>query len=466
MNGITKPMKQLKKYLLLLFFISTYSMGHSQSDVVLEQIQIFSTTQPTANYWKLPNDISLLEQTLDSGIFKEYKLTRNKQFKPSIKTLSKQSQVGKIVLNWDSTRNIPYHAYVELYELDPSTLYMNKLIKVSEEKKDSIHSVWAVAVDLFNEKHEKIFQKTVLIGLMPSQNTGMGHVANFLPTVPSNLYQAITKGLSFINTGRNNLYFVEAKVAEAFFTDNYWMPLVHNYPRTTFDTSKQFFNYQSAKGLQLLRIPNANLLKLDLKNKNPDYPFKDIVEQIKKSRSGARGNEYYQAIQYLRDVHADKDYTITTFLEFNPDNIHNDNDDEVHAINFLSDVGNYIVSGVDTIGKFQIKEMVTEKDKFYLPNKVYNGYDSSKQYIVQSFDKVMPITHSKVIAGKLYEHSFSIQYDNDHSLKTILVDDKVVMIIDGEKKPRQMVCLPNELNDTFRNLLILIAYSEIFQSPH
>ncbi len=460
-------MKSILKYAILLLLQFTFSESFCQTKVVFEQVQIYSTLQPTANYWRLPTDISLIEQSLDSGVFKEFNLVRVKPFKTEIKTLTKQSQIGKIVIKWDSTRNIPYHAYLELYELDASTLDLNKAIQISQQKKDSIQSVWGIAVDIFNEKHEKIFQKTILLGIMPIQNVGMGRVADFVPTIPINLYKAISKGVSLISNDINNLSFIEAITPQAFFTDNYWMPLVHNQPRIAFDTSKQFINFPSSGGLQLLRIPTASLVKLDFKNKAVNYPFKNIIKEIKNSRKEANSNEYYQVTQQLRDVHANKDYTILTYLEFNPNNTFESSTNDINqTLNFLDGIGNYIFNGRDTIGRFQVKEIETEESKFYFPNKVYNGYDSTNQFEVQAYKKPMSIAHSRVVSGKLYDHKFKIQFDNEQALKTILVDDKVVMIIEGLVKPRQMVCLPNHVDETFRNLLILIAYGELFQSPN
>jgi hypothetical protein len=459
-------MASILKISILLSLVFIYNKNYSQEKVVLEQIQVYSTLQPNANYWQLPKDISLIEQNLDSGIFKEFKLERIRQFKPIIKTLTKQSQVGKIVLNWENTRSIPYHAYLELYELDLASLNLKKEIQISQQKKDSIQSVWVISLSFFNLQHEKIFQKSILLGLMPIQNVGIGRVAEFLPTTPNNLYQAISKSVGCISNEIENFELIDAKTPEAFFTDNYWMPLIHNQPRVSFDTSKQFISFSSKKGLQLLRIPPANLIKIDFKNKTQNYIFKNIIADIKNTRKNANSNEYYQVTQALRDVHENKDYSILAYLEFDPDHNIDERNNGTQALNFLDGLGNYIFSGNDTIGKFQLKELEVENTKFYYPNTVYNGYDSSKQYNVQAFNKPMQITHSKVIIGKLYNHKFKILFDNDQSLKTILVDDKEVMIIDGFNKPRQMVVLPNSLDDSFRNLLILIAYGELFQTPN
>ena len=459
-------MKPIIKYTILLSLLFAFTNNYGQSKVVLEQIQVYSTLQPNASYWQLPADISLIEQSLDSGIFKEYNFERVAQFKPTIKTLTKQNQVGKIVINWEKSRDIPYHAYLELYELDITALNLNKEIQISQQKKDSIHSIWGIAVSIFNEKHDKIFQKTILLGLMPVNNIGIGRVAPFLPTTPNNIFQAISKSVGIISNDIDNFEFVDAKIPEAFFTDNYWMPLVHNQPRVSFDTSKQFISFASTHGSQLLRIPQANLVKLDFKNKTPNYLFKNIITEIRNSRKNVSSNEYYQVTQALRDVHANKDYSILAYLEFDPDHTIDENNNGTQALSFLDGIGNYIFNGTDTIGKFQVKDMEVENTKFYYPNAVYNGYDSSRQYIVQTFNKPMQITHSKVISGNLYNHSFKIQFANDQLLKTVLVDDKVVMILDGLNKPRQMVAIPNNLEEPFKNLLILIAYGELFQSPN
>jgi hypothetical protein len=74
--------------------------------------------------------------------------------------------------------------------------------------------------------------------------------------------------------------------------------------------------------------------------------------------------------------------------------------------------------------------------------------------------------HSTVVTGKVNNLNFSIQFDNGQSLKTILVDDKIILIIEGEKKPHQMVELPNSLSNEQKNLLLLIAFGELFQSPN
>jgi hypothetical protein len=433
----------------------------------LEQIQVYSTFHPNAKYWQLPEDITGIQKALDSGIFKEINLQRLTSFSTIKKTLTKQNQVGKITLNWEATRNIPYHAYLELYELDPETTYENKLVKVSESKKDSIQAVWALVVGIFNQEHERIFQKTILLGIIPVPSLGIGYPSNWVVTTPNTLYQAINKGIQYISKDIDNMEFMEATVPHtAKATDNYWMPVIHNQPRIMFDTTSKFMSYASTAGLQLLRIPNASLTKIDLKNKDINYPYYNLVNTIKKTRTNLNSKEYYKIIQPLRDVNGNKDYTLNANIEFNTNFNNNGELSQTSALQFLSEMPNVIYEGKDSIGYFTVRNGVTEKDKFYYPHKIYNGYDSTKQFEILEQINNSPIIHTNVITGKVYGQEFSIQFDIGQQLKTILLNNKIIMVIEGDKKPKQMVNLSKMNNNNINNLLLLMAYGELFQSPN
>ena len=68
------------------------------------------------------------------------------------------------------------------------------------------------------------------------------------------------------------------------------------------------------------------------------------------------------------------------------------------------------------------------------------------------------------ISGKLLNHDFSIQLNYENNITTILIDKIMVMVISGNKKPTQMV-LKENATPALNSLLLLIAYSEIFQQP-
>jgi hypothetical protein len=61
-------------------------------------------------------------------------------------------------------------------------------------------------------------------------------------------------------------------------------------------------------------------------------------------------------------------------------------------------------------------------------------------------------------------HDFVIQLNYENNITSILIDKQMVMAISGNKKPLQMVEKRNNL-PTIENLLLLIAYAEIFQQP-
>jgi hypothetical protein len=61
-------------------------------------------------------------------------------------------------------------------------------------------------------------------------------------------------------------------------------------------------------------------------------------------------------------------------------------------------------------------------------------------------------------------HNFVIQLNYENNITTLLIDKQIVMVISGNKKPVQMVEKRTDL-PALENLLLLIAYAEIFQQP-
>jgi hypothetical protein len=457
-------MKPFYKFLLLSILYGVSIQATGQSKVALEQIQIYSSIHPNANYWKLPDNLGPILNALDTGIFAKLSLDRDKQYSTKTKMLTKQNQVGKINVDWSASHNIPLHAYIELFEMDPDIANQNKLLATSESKKDSIHSVWFIACNIFNQKQEAVFKRTIVIGMLPIQTLGMGYRSISVTTTPTYLFDALVKGIGMLTPETADLDFMEAKVPAAYATDNYWMPYIHNQPRTLFDTTKKFISFVSKKGLELLRVPAAILNKIDLKNKTPNYPYKELIVTIKKNRANTSANEYYEVVQPLRDVHGNKDYTLIAYLEYNPD-VFGNGEAALSALRFLNEPKNIIYKDKDSIGQFTVKENVKELDKFYNPNKIYNGYDSTKSFVVGANLMPEPIVHSRVIEGAVLSHPFSIQFDRLLQHKTILVDHKIIAILEGTNLPHQMVTVDYSIDNDLKNLLLLISTSEIFQSP-
>jgi hypothetical protein len=211
-------------------------------------------------------------------------------------------------------------------------------------------------------------------------------------------------------------------------------------------------------------LPEAVLNKINIKDRTPNNPFKDVVELIRKSRSGINYKEYYQVLQPLRDVHENIDYTIKAYIEFNNETATIDNAAN-YGIEFLQDSIHKIYQDKNEIGGFVVKENVLELNKYYYPDKVYNGYDSSKAFALGTFYNKQLIVQTRVIEGQLLGHNFSIKINFETNLKTISLDNKIIMVVLGNKKPSQMVLVENNIPAVLTNLLLLMAYSEIFQSP-
>jgi hypothetical protein len=429
----------------------------------VEQIQAYSYLNPTASYWKIPANISPILETLDSSLFVSLKVQRDKDYTTTTNALTKLNQAGKIKIDWSNSLTIPYHAYIEIYEMDPEFAYKNDLVNLSEREKDSIHSVWFIACSIFNLKKERVFQKTIMLGFTPVESLGLGYTIKSTPSMPNLLYNAIAKSMNYLDAEGDEIDFINVKVPAAYATDNYWMPFVHNMPRILFDTTKKFISFEDNAGVHALRMPPAVLKKINNKDKSETNPYKNLVELLRKTRPQFNRNEYYQVMQPLRDIKNNIDYTLESYIEFNSEPVLNDNTPRL-AIQFLPEVSHLIFKDKDSIGYFTVKDFVKEENKFYYPDLVYNGYDSSHSANLGTFFAKQPITHSRVISGKSMNHDFVIQLNYENNITTILIDKQMVMAISGNKKPLQMVEKRNNL-PTIENLLLLIAYAEIFQQP-
>ena len=455
----------LTKFLLftLLFSFQGWSQNASTPKVVVEQIQAYSYLNPTASYWKIPANISPILETLDSSLFVSLKMQRDKDYATTTNALTKLNQAGKIKIDWSNSLTIPYHAYIEIYEMDPEFAYKNDLVNLSEREKDSIHSVWFIACSIFNLKKERVFQKTIMLGFTPVESLGLGYTIKSTPSMPNLLYNAIAKSMNYLDAEGDEIDFINVKVPAAYATDNYWMPFVHNMPRILFDTTKKFISFEDNAGVHALRMPPAVLKKINNKDKSETNPYKNLVELLRKTRPQFNRNEYYQVMQPLRDIKNNIDYTLESYIEFNSEPVLNDNTPRL-AIQFLPEVSHLIFKDKDSIGYFTVKDFVKEENKFYYPDLVYNGYDSSHSANLGTFFAKQPITHSRVISGKSMNHDFVIQLNYENNITTILIDKQMIMAISGNKKPLQMVEKRNNL-PTIENLLLLIAYAEIFQQP-
>ena len=257
--------------------------------------------------------------------------------------------------------------------------------------------------------------------------------------------------------------YIEAKVPAAYATDNFWMPFLHNESRIQFDTSKPFISYNNSIGLQLLRTPPAQMNKINQRDKSINNPYFDMLPVIKK-RLGSSVNEYYHVLQPLRDVNSDLDYNIVAYLELNLSP--NDSEGSRSPIIFLPGNMHTIFLDQDSIGSFSVEETVVEKDKFFNLNELFNGLDSTKKYNIGTFYEKRKIISAKSIEGNYKSYKFKVLINYANNLKTIFINDKMVMVAEGRNKPFQMVAADTEVDTEIKNFLLQMSFSEIFQMPY
>jgi hypothetical protein len=119
----------------------------------------------------------------------------------------------------------------------------------------------------------------------------------------------------------------------------------------------------------------------------------------------------------------------------------------------------------DSIGSFSVEENVVEKDKFFNLNELFNGLDSTKKINIGTLYEKRKIISAKSIEGNYKSYKFKILINYANNLKTIFINDKMVMVAEGQNKPLQMVATDTAVDTEVKNFLLLMSFSEIFQMP-
>jgi hypothetical protein len=301
------------------------------------------------------------------------------------------------------------------------------------------------------------------MGMIPIPNQGVGYPMNMPITTPKSLFKAIQSGVSYFDKDGDELAYIEAKVPISYASDNFIMPLLQAKPRISVDTSKDFFQFTQNNSRVVLRTPTAMMQKIDTKDKTSSNPFFAILPEIKK-RTNTLFKEYYQAIQPLRNVSENKDYTLEAFIEFNP--FIDPQLQVIPPIRFLPDSIHKIYSDTNLIGRFKVIEQKANPSLMFNSNQIYNGYDSSTLYSLNSNYPKGIITIAKSVEGSIGEDSFKILFNNDIDIKIIYINNVATMAAKGRNKPDFLIPIAQVNQSSITSLLLLIAYSEIFQTPN
>ena len=439
------------------------TIGQS-NQVTFEQVQMYSSIQPEGKYWHpTTTQVQAFASILDTALFNPLQLQRDTSFATKIKILNKSNQIGKLVIDWSQSQSSPFHAYLEIYELQPEQTFSNSMVNIIIPKKDSIQSTWFLTCTILDATKKPVFQKTILIGMIPIANQGIGYPMNLPVSPPKSLFKAIQSGVSYFDKDGEELAYIEAKVPNSFASDNFTMPLIQTKPRITVDTSKDFFQFTQNSSRVVLRIPTAMMQKIDTKDKTTNNPFFAILPEIKK-RTNTLFKEYYQAIQPLRNASENKDYSLEAYIEFNP--LIDPELRNTPPIRFLPDSIHKIYADTNLIGRFKVIELPANTGLMFNSNKIYNGYDSSSMYTLNTNYSKGIISISKSVEGNIGKDTFKILFNNEIDVKMIYLNNLPILVAKGKNKPNYLVPIEQVNQHSIFALLLLIAYSEIFQSPN
>ncbi len=449
--------------LLLLILLQQNVFGQT-NQVVLEQVQMYSSIRPAGSYWQ-PSKLQVesFAKALDSSLLNPLGLQRDQAYPTQTKILTKPNQIGKLVIDWSNSPLVPYHAYLEMYELAPEQTFGNQMVDIEIPKKDSIQSTWFITCTILDQQKNALFQKTILMGMIPFTYQGIGYPINIPVTTPTHLFNALQSGLNYFNSQSKGLEYIEAKVPLSFATDNFLMPLLQSKSSIKIDTSKGFIQYTQQGERIVLRVPNALMNKINTKDKSTTNPFYEVMPFIRK-RTNTLFKEYYQAVQPLRNVGLNKDYTLEAYIEFNP--MIDPTLVATPPIRFLPDSIHKIYADTNLIGKFKVVDQINNTGWTFNSNEIYNGYDSTTIYKLNTLYPKGIAQISKVVEGHIGDTSFKIVFNEAIDVRIIYLNQVAILVAQGQNKPNKIIPLVPTTQNSILSLLLLIAYSEIFQSPN
>ena len=73
---------------------------------------------------------------------------------------------------------------------------------------------------------------------------------------------------------------------------------------------------------------------------------------------------------------------------------------------------------------------------------------------------------SKSVEGTIGKDTFKILFNNEIDVKIMYLNNVAIMAAKGRNKPNYLIPLAQVNQSPISSLLLLIAYSEIFQSPN
>jgi hypothetical protein len=163
-------------------------------------------------------------------------------------------------------------------------------------------------------------------------------------------------------------------------------------------------------------------------------------------------------------VSENKDYSLEAYIEFNPMI-----DPELRAtppIRFLPDSIHKIYADTNLIGRFKVIEQPVNTGWMFNSNKIYNGFDTSSMYTLNTNYPKGVISISKSVEGTIGQDRFKILFNNEIDVKMIYLNNQPILAAKGRNKPNFLIPIEQVNQNSIYALLLLIAYSEIFQSPN
>ncbi|MCE2972125.1 MAG: hypothetical protein LW852_01650 [Sediminibacterium sp.] len=459
----------LKFCCFLLLGCSVAGSSLAQQQVALEEVRCYSAVGPLPDYLRDQGMNLSLASQLQQILYQEryWQLTDSLQLPiifPQLNELKKEKPL--VIKNRNSSL---LHLWIDLFEMQPSAFFST----TGEYGPDTViasrsSSVIKIIFYLVNSKNELVEKNELDLSLTQAESPAIGFLFNgmladgspyFLTTTARGFRDAILQGMKIIFDRDNTASLIELKVPPAFFYNNFIPSGAQQSPGILIkpELKNNAFRFTYNNGSQLLRNGEPEAAEVWVTNKKRGNFPGSVFDSLKLLRQLGE-NDFFCLQHLMRDVLNDKTYDARIFSIANQATVMEG------EFPLVQKRIHYLLQNSDTVAYFSVKNKPRlDETELIWVNRSYNGIDSATVFNLEPVFRSYPLPTEIELSGVVFGQPFYIRIrGRSHFWKDIGLNHQLVMRVHGKNLPERILMTQPIPDTRTMNLLLLLAYSPVF----
>lgn len=489
--------KKMRIFFLFLILCFHFNVLKAQTILYPKLFQPYSGVGPLMNYFSDSNTTVTFTKMLDSVLRKKrnWALPENTTLQlAAFNTTPNNSLASK-------------YPSLNLLFFEFSVKDFKKTTKLRNETRDiedsilfkDVLSVLRLMVQIQTENKDLFFENTVDVYIKQGINNGIGIPAANLFFTKKGIAETLKKITPLLFDSTNNIGAIELTVSRPFLGDNFILHKTIGLPRIQVTSDRGISKFKYNQYSQLIRWTDKLYEEILLKGKNKTVIPSSLMKAFEKSLGNLNSNNEfivrdnqgnttgYQLkppspvflIQEGRDIVANKNYQlkIAAILASDPIGYLNDkpNLEEMNGpnafryassqpkINFIPGSFDFLLNDSDTVAVFKIETNKIDSAKKLLPFLISNGVDSNSILTIDDIQEELVLKYNYFVSGKLKQQDFEIKISGDNYFREFYINNKLICMACGNKKPEKFVLFDDYLSFEILNALFILGFNDYFQ---